>query len=303
MKESIKIIFDNVKYWKDKTLLLRAINQSAYNNKNLILLLLNIPPNILSKEYEAKRELWNHTIISEKLGDDILNNVSSEILNDIDFAKKAILKYNRTYIYLSKNLQDRHEIASMCVSNEISSNNEYHAPILMYMPKKFQNNLDIALIASSRNIHNIQYSSILCSNKYFIIDIMNSLSSNEDKRKVLSYIDKSFLDDKIFVSKLGCFDNLCDRFQGDILYVSNAVIYDISILNKTELFHESILHSVINSQYYKDNLDYSLAIIFSYIKRFNDNYKELDDKIENKTILNKILWDMGEVLSNEFINI
>jgi len=301
MKKIITNIFNNVKYWQDKNMLLKSINSEYYNNKEIILTLFNISVNLVSKQDNVKRELWNYMIFSEKLGDDILNNTNSNILDDIDFARKAIHKYNRTYIYLSNKLQNDYEIATITASNEIISDGKYNAPILMYMPEKFQNDLDIALSASSRNIHNIQYSQVLCTNKYFIIDIMNSLNSFDDKKKVLSYIDKSFLDDKIFVSKLGCFDNLCERFQGDILYVSNAVAYDINILNKTELFHESILKSVLSSEFYKTNKDEALVIIFKYIKRFNNNTKELNDKIEDKTILYTLLWDLGEVFIDEFI--
>jgi hypothetical protein len=301
MRNIIKSIFDDVKYWQDKTMFLKAINPSFYSDQEIMLHLLQIPSFLVSKDDEAKMEMWNHMIVSQKFGDDILNHIAPEILNNIDFAKKAIYKYNRTYIYLSEELQNNYEIANITASNELYSTNKYNAPILMYMPEMFQNDLDISLIASARNIHNIQYAPILQTNTYFIIDIMNSLSSYEDKQKVLSYIDQSLLEDKVFVSKLGCFDNLCDKFQGDILYVSNAVVYDINILKKTELFHESILKSIIHSDYYNNNKNTALVIIFDYIQRFNNNYRELDTKIEDKSLLNKLLWDSGDILLRESI--
>jgi hypothetical protein len=299
MKTIIQRLFDNVQYWHDKSMLLKAINLEYYQDKNIILQLLNISSAFVDQNNKAKLDLWNHMIISKKLGDDILNHTSNEILSDISFARKAIYKYNRTYIFLSKELQENYEISNHAASNEIISD-KYCTPIMMFMPEDIQNDIDISLMACSRNIHNIQYAPKLQKNKYFIVDIMNFLENNEDKRDVLSYIDQSLLEDKIFVSKLGCFDNLCDRFQGDILYVSNAVKYDIKILDKTKLFHDSILKSAIHCDYYNKNTDEALAIIFNYIKRFNDNFKELNNKIEDKTIIQKLMWNMGEVLSDEF---
>jgi len=301
MKNIIKSIFDNVKYWNDKNMLLKAIPYSCYQDKHIIIQLLNITSHNLPQAYEAKRDMWNHMILSEKLGDDILNNVSSDILNDVYFARKAIYKYNRTYIYLSEELQNNNDIASCAASNEIVDDSKYMAPILMYMPESLQNDIDVSLVACSRNIHNIQYAPKLQKNKYFIIDIMNSISSVEDKRKILSYIDPSLLEDKIFVSKLGCFDNLCDKFQGDLIYVSHAVQYDIKILRKTEMFDESIIKSVLYCDYYNNNVDTAIIELFNYIKRFNDSYTHLDDKIKDKNIINKLMWDMGEVLSEEMI--
>jgi hypothetical protein len=303
MKNIIKSIFDDVKYWQDKTMLLQAIKHSHYTNKDLMIHLLKIPSFLVEKQDEAKMEMWNHMIVSQKLGDDLLHNIDENILDDIEFAKKAIYKYNRTYIYLTTRLQEDYDIATMTASNEMYSTNKYNAPILMYMPDNFQNDLDLSLIASSRNIYNIQYAPMLQINTNFIIDIMNTLSSHEEKQKVLSFIDQDLLSDKIFVSKLGCFDNLCDKFQGDIIYVSNAVIHDINILKKTELFHESILKSVLYSEYYKQNKDIAITIIFDYIQRFNNNHKELNGKIKDKNILNKLLWDSGDILLDEFIHI
>jgi len=302
MKKIIKNIFDNVKYWNDKNMLLKAIPYSYYQDKNIIIQLLNITSNNVTQVDEAKRDMWNHMIASQKLGDDILNNASDDVLNDVYFARKAIYKYNRTYIYLSEELQNNNDIASCAASNElVDTSDKYNAPILMYMPESLQNDVDISLVACSRNIHNIQYAPKLQKNKYFIIDIMNSISSIDDKRKILSYIDPTLLEDKIFVSKLGCFDNLCDRFQGDLIYVSNAVKYDIKILRKTELFDESIIKSVLYCEYYNNNTDTAIIELFDYIKRFNDSYTQLDNKIKDKNIINKLMWDMGEVLSDEMI--
>ena len=298
MKKEIKLIFDNVKYFKEKKYLLKAIPSEYYLRGNISIQLLYISSNNVSVDDEAKRQMWNHMIVEEKMGDDILNKMDNNILNDIDFAKKAISRYNRTYIYLSEQLQNNYDIATLTVTNEIIDTKKYIAPILMYMPDEFQNDIDISLIASSRNIHNIQYAPKLQKNKYFIIDIMNTITSIEDKRKVLSYIDQSFLEDKIFVSKLGCFDNLCDKFQGDVVYVSHAVQHDIDILKKTKLFDESIIKSIIQSDYYHEHHNDAISKLFIYIKQFNDSFDEFDSKIKDKTIINKLMWDMGELITD-----
>ena len=298
MKKTIQKIFDNVHYWQEKNQLLKAIPSYYYDNEEVVINLLNIRAGLLSKDYDAKRDMWNHMITSQKLGDDILNLTSSEVLSSLKFAKDAILKYNRTYIYLNEKLQNHKYIVKSTVQNEPTPEVEkYQAPILMYMPEVFQNDIDISLSACSKNFHNIKYAPKLQRNKYFIIDIMNKTKSTKDKKTILSYIDQTLLEDKAFVGKLGCFDNVCDKFKGDLVYVSNAAKYDINILKKTELFDEEILEAVIYSDYYHENIDESIEIVFNYIKRFNNNVEELNDKIEDKTLLNKLLWDMGEILS------
>jgi len=298
MKNTIQKIFDNVPYWQEKDKLLKAIPSYYFDNEDIVLNLLNVRAGLLNKQYEAKRDMWNHMVISQKLGDDILNLASSNVLSSLKFAKEAILKYNRTYIYLSPQLQNHKYIVKSTVQNEpIPEVEKYLAPILMYLPEEFQNDIDISLTACSKNFHNIKYAPKLQRNKYFIIDIMNLTDSSKDKKTILSYIDQTLLEDKAFVGKLGCFDNVCDKFRGDLVYVSNAAKYDINILKKTDLFDEEILESVIYSDYYHENIDESIEIIFNYIKRFNNNAEELNEKIEDKTILNKLLWDMGDILS------
>ena len=298
MKKTIQKIFDNVHYWQEKDKLLKAIPEYYYSNEELIINLLYIKPGFLGKDYDAKRDMWNHMLTSKKMGDDILNNTSSEVLSSLEFAKQAVVKYNRTYIYLSEKLQNNIFIVKSTIQNEPTPGiEEYIAPILMYMPEVYQNDIDLSLSACSKNFHNIKYAPKLQRNKYFIIDIMNSTKSNKDKKTILSYINQELLEDRAFVGKLGCFDNVCDKFKGDLIYVSNAVLADINILKKTDLFDESILEAVLYSDYYHENIDESIEIVFNYIKRFNNNVQELNDKIEDKTILDKLLWDMGEILS------
>jgi len=298
MKKTIKKIFDNVHYWQEKDKLLKAIPEYYYSNEELIINLLYIKPGCLGKDYDAKRDMWNHMLVSAKMGDDILNNTSSDVLSSLEFAKQAVTKYNRTYIYLSEELQNNIFIVKSTIQNEPTPGiEEYIAPILMYMPEIYQNDIDLSLSACSKNFHNIKYAPKLQRNKYFIIDIMNSTKSNKDKKTILSYINQELLEDKAFVGKLGCFDNVCEKFKGDLVYVRNAVTADINILKKTDLFDESILEAVLYSDYYHENIDESIEILFNYIKRFNNNVQELNDKIEDKTILDKLLWDMGEILS------
>ena len=298
MKKTIQNIFDNVHYWQEKEKLLKAIPEYYYSNEELIINLLYIKPGFLGKAYDAKRDMWNHMLVSKKMGDDILNNTSSDVLDSLEFAKQAVTKYNRTYIYLSEKLQNNIFIVKSTIQNEPTPGiEEYIAPILMYMPEIYQNDIDLSLNACSKNFHNIKYAPKLQRNKYFIIDIMNLTKSNKDKKTILSYIDQELLEDRAFVGKLGCFDNVCDKFKGDLIYVRNAVTADINILKKTDLFDESILEAVLYSDYYHENIDESIEIVFNYIKRFNNNVKELNEKIEDKTILDKLLWDMGEILS------
>jgi len=298
MKNTIRKIFDNVHYWQEKDKLLKAIPEYYYSNAELIINLLHVKPGFLGKEYEARRDMWNHMIVSAKMGDDILSKTSSDVLSSLEFAKQAVVKYNRAYIYLSEDLQNNIYIVRTTIENEPTPKSEqYIAPILMYMPDIYQNDIDLSLMACSKNFHNIKYAPKLQRNKYFIIDIMNITQSNKDKKTILSYIDQELLEDRAFVGKLGCFDNVCDKFRGDLIYVTNAASNDINILKKTELFDEAILEAVIYSDYYHENIDESIEIVFNYIKRFNNSVEELDSKIEDKSILNKLLWDMGEILS------
>jgi hypothetical protein len=298
MKNTIQKIFNNVHYWQEKEKLLKAIPEYCYCNADVIVNLLNVKPGFLGKDFEAKREMWNHMILSQKLGDDILSRTCDDVLASLEFAKQAVVKYNRAYIYLSEELQNNIYIVKNTIANEpIPKPEQYIAPILMYMPEVYQNDIDLSLNACSKNFHNIKYSPKLQRNKYFIIDIMNITESNKDKKTILSYIDQELLEDKAFVGKLGCFDNVCDKFRGDLVYITNAVTKDINILKKTELFDESILEAVIYSDEYHENIDESIELVFNYIKRFNNDVEELNNKIEDKTILNKLLWDMGEILS------
>jgi hypothetical protein len=300
LKSIIDSIFNNVQYWQDKNLLLQAIPAEFYNNKAIMLGLLEITSLNVSVTNEAKKDMWNHQIIHYRMGDDILKNINSDILDDKEFAKAAIGKYNRTYIFLSNRLKASKQLALLAAKNEIGyDDNSYLTPILKYMPKVFQADNEIALSATTRNIENFQYATNLQRNKYFIIDIMNLLDDTEIKHKVLKYMDQDLLNDKRFVSKLGCFDNLCERFHNDTEYVAHAVMHDIKILKKTKIFDESIISSALKNKHYPKGL--ILASIFRYIERFNSGYDELDTKIKNKKIIQTLFWELGETVSDEFI--
>ena len=275
MKNIIDSIFKNVKYWQDKKLLLQAIDSDYYNNKNIIIRLLGITSQSISTINEAKKDMWNHQLNSNNMGDDILKNVNPEILNDIEFARGAIAKYNRTYLYLNKSLQASHELAKLAAFKEDSNENQlYNEPILKYMPEIFQKDHEIALMATTRNVDNLQYAINLKRNKYFIIDLMNFIFDYDIKQKVLRYIDKSLLSDKRFVSKLGCFDNLCEKFHGDKQYVASAVRHDMKILKKTNIFDQSIIKSALKNTDKRITKEETLAEIFRYIEKFNDDYDE-----------------------------
>ncbi len=302
MNNIINKIFNNIEYWQDKKLLLRAINPEYYSNKKVIIQLLGITSGMVSYENDAKKDMWNHQINQHNMGDDILKNVHPDILNDFEFAKTAIGKYNRTYKYINKSLQASHELAMAAALKEIQSTKEkYSPPILQYMPEIFKIDSEIALVATTRNIENLEYAHKLKQNKYFIIDVMNLVDDNKIKQKVLKLIDQDLLNDKNFVAKLGCFDNLCEKFHGDIEYIANAVKHDLNILKKTKLFDEKIIKAVLQSDYYKNDKNYTLAILFRYIEKFNENFEELNQKIKNKKILNELFWMFGETISDEFI--
>ena len=302
VKDIIDNIFKSVPYWQDKKLLLQSINPDFYNNKQVLLRLLGITTQMVSSSNEAKRGMWNHHIYNNLMGDDILRNTNPMILKDRDFAQNAIQKYNRTYIYMDKSLKSSKELALLAASKETHfSDSPNKEPILKYMSDQFQQDSEIAVMATTRNIDNLQYAKNLRRNKYFIIDIMNLTSDDTTKRKVLEYIDKDLFQDKKFVSQMGCFDNMCEQFHGDLEYVSHAVLYDISILKKTDMFDEKIIRSALKSKAYKEDKDSVLVDIFRYIERFNYDYDELNDKIKNKRILHQLFWEFGELLSNEFI--
>ena len=300
MKSIINEIFNNVKYWQDKNLLLRAINPDYYLNKNIVLQLLGITSGNVSPENEAKRGMWNYHINDNYMGDEILKNAHKDIFRDREFVKSAILKYNRTYVYLPDDLKASKEFAIDAATKEKDYDEKKpYTPILYYMPEIFREDNDIALIATTRNIENLEYATKLKMNKYFIIDVMNLLDNNKTKQKVLKYIDKSLLSDKRFVSKLGCFDNLCENFHGDLVYISNAVRYDISILKKTKLFDQSIIKSALKND--TKSREEIFADIFRYIEKFNDNFEELDSNIQDKRILQELFWNFGEIVADEFI--
>ena len=300
LKEIIYRIFNGVQYWQDKKLLLQAIPIEFYTNKKIMLQLLGITSSNVSTENEAKRSMWNYQIIDNNMGDDILKNIHPDILDDLDFAKMAISKYNRTYIYLSKRLKASKELALLAALNEQGfEQNKKFTPILQYMPQKFQLDNEIALGATTRNIENLQFAQNLKKNKYFIIDIMNLIDDNQIKQKVLRTIDKNLLSDKRFMSQLDCFDNLCEKFHNDTEYVAHSVQHDIKILKKTKIFHESIIVAALNNNDYPKEL--ILAQIFRYIERFNSDYDELNLKIRDKKILQRLFWEFGETVSEEFI--
>ena len=302
MKDIINGIFKNVKYWQDKKLLLQAIHPDYYNNKNIVIRLLGITSQSISPENEAKKDMWNHQLNTNNMGDDILKNVNPNILSDIEFARGAISKYNRTYLYLNKSLQASHELAKLAAFKEDTNEKQlYNEPILKYMPEIFQKDHEIALMATTRNVDNLQYAINLKRNKYFIIDLMNFIFDYDIKQKVLRYIDKSLLMDKRFVSKLGCFDNLCEEFHGDKQYVASAVRHDMKILKKTNIFDQSIIKSALRNTDKNLTKEETLAEIFRYIERFNDDYNELDYNVKDKKLLKELFWQFGETISEEFM--
>ncbi|MEA2050922.1 MAG: hypothetical protein U9O56_09365 [Campylobacterota bacterium] len=301
MKEAIDSIFDNVKYWLEKNQLLQAINPDYYYNKHIMLRLLGVTSVSVSDKNEAKRSMWNHHIENNNMGDDILKNINPAILKDFDFAKRAIEKYNRSYIYIAPELKASEDLAMTAALKERYDEKYYKEPILQYMPKKFQLDGDIALAATTRNIENLKYAIHLRSNKYFILDFIKFNDDVKLKRKILEYINPDLLQDKRFVSQLGCFDDLCENFTNDTEFVVHSVSNDISILKKTKLFDESILKAALQSDGFYTNREFVLADIFRYIEKFNHSYEELDSKIKDKSLLAKLFWEFGETVSDEFI--
>ena len=283
MKTTIEKIFNKVSYWQEKRTILSEINSDLYYNKRAVLSFLNISPQIVSTMQQAKREMWNYQIKHHNMGDDILKNTSKAILDDFDFAKDAIVKYNRTYIYLSPRLKASKELANLAAKHE-SNDFKQNDPILKFMPESHQKDSEIALMAATRNIENIAYAPLLRQNKYFILDIINLIYEDDIRHRTLQLIDPELLNDKRFVSRLGCFDGLCERFRGDVEFVAFSVLNDIRILDKTELFDERIIKATLKSNDYMNDKEYALTKLFDYIQHFNSSYEELDTKIKDKKL-------------------
>lgn len=300
MKQAIDNIFNRVSYWKDKNLLLRAIGSDSYMNKNLMLRLMGITSGLVSNENEAKRDMWNHQIHKYNMGDDILKNISPDVLDDMEFAKEAIVKYNRTYIYLSSRLKASRKLALVAASKEIDTYNQ-NEPILKYMSESLRLDHEIAAVATMRNIENLKYAPTLKNNKYFILDVINLIYEDRLKYKILEYMNQEFLHDKKFVSRLGCFDGLCDKFRGDEIFVSYTVMNDINILDKVQMFTEKILAATLKNKEYDTNHEYVMRKIFKYIERFNDDFEELDSKIKDKKLLHKLFWELAQIATDEFL--
>lgn len=301
MKETIDSIFNSVQYWLEKNQLLAAIAPQHYNNKNIVLRILNVNAESVSSKNEAKRTMWNHHIHYNNMGDDILKATKQEFFEDKEFCKRAIEKYNRSYIFVSKGLKLSHDLALTAAMREEYDEKKSNAPILQFMPDKFKEDHEIALTATTRNIENLKYAQNLKKNKYFIIDFMNFNDDDTIKQKILKYMDQDLLEDKKFISKLGCYDNLCDNFQGDLEFVSNAVLYDISILKKTKIFDESIIKAALKNEQFELSREYVLADIFRYIEKFNSDFKEFNSKIKDKALVSELFWQMGELIGEEFI--
>ena len=139
MTEIIDKIFDSIKYWQEKRLLLSAIPLEYYSNKTILVRLLGITSHSISPRNAAKKEMWNHHI-NNGMGEDILQNVSKEILKDFGFARDAIAKYNRTYAYLDPSLKASRELALLAAIKEenLEDPHKYKSPILENMPETFQ---------------------------------------------------------------------------------------------------------------------------------------------------------------------
>jgi len=300
MKKIINNIFNSVNYYKDKKLLLSAIPSDAFTNKALMIRLLGITSGMVDSCNEAKKDMWNHQINKYNMGDDILQKISPHLLDNLEFAQEAIVKYNRTYIYLSSRLKSSKKLALVTASKE-SDNYKQNEPILKYMPEVFRNDREISIMATTRNIENLQYSPILQNNKYFILDVINLIYEDEIRYKVLQYMNQEFLDDKRFMSKLGCFDGLCEKFRGDETFVAYSITNNIDILDKVEMFSEEILKAAFKSKGYLENHDYVLMKIFRFIERFNDDLDDLHSKIKDKTLINTIFWDLAQLANDEFI--
>ncbi len=300
MREIVDKIFDSVSYWQDKRLLLSAISPEYYRNKNIMIKLLNVTSGAVSSTNEAKKDMWNHQVTKYNMGDDILRNTHPELLKDFDFAKQAILRYNRTYIYLDRSLKASRELALMAAQYE-TSDFPQNKPILSYMPELLKNDNEISIMATTRNIENLRFAPLLQKNKYFILDIMNLIYDDEIRQKTLQYIDQDLLNDKRFVSKLGIFDELSDKFKDDVVFLSYTVMNDIDALKKIEIFDEKIIAAAFKNPQYENEPHYVLTRVFKYIEDFNFNYEELDRKIKNKKLLHKVFWELAEIASEDYI--
>ncbi len=299
MKNTIDSIFSLVNYWQEKRLLLSAINPEYYFNKHVVLSLLGITPQVISVANSAKKDMWNHQLKKYNMGDDILKNTDKAILNDYNFATKAIVKYNRTYIYLSDELKKNRNIAVLAAKFETDAY-PHNEPILKFMSQELQNDIEISALATMRNIENLKYSKNLQNNRYFLIDMINLIYEKEVRHKVLQYMNPELLKDKRFVSKLGCFDGLCENFKGDSTFVAYSVENDIGILKKTEIFDEKIIKAIFNSKDYQKDKSKALVMLFRYIEDHNHSYEDLESKINDKKLLHRLFWELAQVASDEF---
>ena len=300
MKQIISSIFGRVSYWQEKRLLLGAIDPDYYHNKKVILALLGIPSQLVDGADSAKKDMWNHQVKRYNMGDDILSQTSKSVLEDLEFASNAIVKYNRTYLYLPSHLQGVRRFALLAAKYETDSF-PHNEPILKYMPENLRNDIEIAALATMRNIENLQYSNNLQNNRYFLIDLLNLLYENDVKYKVLKYMNPELLKDKRFISKLGCFDGLCENFKGDPSFVAFSVENDISILKKAEIFDELIVRSVFYSKDYKKNKHSALVMLFRYIEKFFHTHDEFDTHMQDKKLLGRLYWELSEIASSEFV--
>ena len=300
MREVIDNIFNSVSYWQDKRLLLSAISPEYYRNKNVMIKLLNVTSGAVSRDNEAKKDMWNHQVTKYNMGDDILKNVHPDLLKDFDFAKQAIVRYNRAYLYLDRSLKASRELAYLAAQYE-SSDFPQNEPILSYMPDTLKNDNEISIMATTRNIENLRFATTLQSNKYFILDIMNLIYDDNIRQKTLQYINQDLLHDKRFISKLGIFDELSEEYKDDVVFLSYSVINDIDALKKIEIFDEKIIAAAFKNSQYQSEPEYVLTRVFKYIERFNYDYEELDRKIKNKKLLQKIFWELAEIATEEFI--
>ena len=131
--------------------------------------------------------------------------------------------------------------------------------------------------------------------------MINFIYEDDKRYKILEYINQDLLNDKRFVSKLGCFNGLCEKFRGDVVFVSYTVINDIEILSNVEIFDEQIVAAGFKNKTYNENPQYILTKIFKYIERFNDDFEELETKIKDKKLLHRIFWELGQMATEDFI--
>jgi hypothetical protein len=302
IKEIISQIFNTVSYWNEKEPLLKAIPLDYYKNKNILIRLLGIRPENVMPKNEAKRDMWNHHVVHNYMGDDIMQNVDKKLLEDEDFARQAIEKYNRAYIFLPKRLKANQELAKLAAIYERPiEQSKHNLPILHYMPPIYQADHEISVLSTTRNIENLQYAQNLKSNKYFIYDMMRLSEDRDTKNRILQLIDQELLQDKKFVSRLKCYDNLCENFQGDAEYVAQACQYDLTILRKTQLFNEKIIRYALKNKEEIYSRGEILVEVFRYIEKFNHTHHELFEQIKDEEFFKALFWEMAETLSEEYI--